>query len=153
MTTAIAPAVEYGHIEFVTVHFDDFDPMGVVHNNRYGLLLERALTAFWASHGHSFQGGRPTTSDSFNVVKEFTITYRTPIRTVGDIAVHLWLESLGGSSGVYGFRVLSADGTTVHAEGRRVVVKLDQSTLRPAPWSEESRAIAETIRKHTRPAV
>jgi acyl-CoA thioester hydrolase len=33
----------------------------------------------------------------------------------------------------------------LYAEGNRVVVKLDQATLRPSPWSEESRAIARTL--------
>ena len=140
--------VDYGHVELVAVHFDDFDPMGVVHNARYALLIERALATFWASHGHTFVGARPTTSDSFNVVKEYSVTYHTPITNVGDVAVHLWIEHLGRTSGVYGFRVTSVDGATLHAEARRVVVKLDPSTMRPAPWSPEANAIAEKLVKH-----
>ena len=38
-------AVHYGHTEPVPVHFDDLDPMGLVHNARYAVLLERALSA------------------------------------------------------------------------------------------------------------
>ena len=156
MTTALeAPfTVEYGHIELVTVHFDDLDAMGVLHNARYALLLERALSAFWAAHGHSFVDGRPSTSDTFNVVKEHRITYHTPVRTAGEVAVHLWTDRVGETSGTYGFRILSADGSTVHAEGTRIVVKLDPATMRPSPWSPQSRAIAESLaRTHHRPAV
>jgi acyl-CoA thioester hydrolase len=40
---------------------------------------------------------------------------------------------------VYGFKVRSDDGTVVHAEGRRVQVRLDPATLRPAPISAELR--------------
>jgi acyl-CoA thioester hydrolase len=150
MTTATVPfTVDFGHVEFVAVHFDDFDPMGVVHNARYALLLERAMAAFWGSHGHSYVGGQPTTSDSFNVVKEYSITYRMPIVNVGDVAVHIWTDRVGESSGVYGFRVLSADGETIHAEGKRVVVKLDPVTLRPAPWTPESRVIAASLARPT----
>jgi acyl-CoA thioester hydrolase len=147
MTAALVTelTVGYGHVEFLPVHFDDFDPMGVVHSSRHALLIERALAAFWGRHGHTFNGGRPTTPDTFNVVKKFSISYRAPIRAIGDVAVHFWLEALGRSSWVYDFRLLSFEGTTVFAEGRRVVIKLDQTTLQPAPWTPEARAIAEKL--------
>jgi acyl-CoA thioester hydrolase len=156
MTTAVtAPfTVDYGHIEFVTVHFDDLDAMGVVHNARYALLQERAMAAFWTGRGHSFVDGRPTTSDSFVVVKEYRISYHTPIRTAGDVAVHLWTERVGETSVSYGYRILSADGSTVHADGTRVMVKIDPATMRPAPLTPQARAIAEGLaRTHSRPAV
>ncbi len=57
----------------------------------------------------------------------------------GAVQVQLWLEHLGTTSVVYGFRVLSNDGTVVHAEGRRVQVRLDPATLRPAPIGAELR--------------
>ena len=134
--------VDYGHVELVSVHYDDFDPMGVVHNARYALLLERAVIPYWERRGHAFAAGRPSTSDAFMAVREFTITYHTPILGTGEIAVHFWLEQLGSSSGVYGFRLQSVDGSTLHAEGQRVVIKLDPATMRPAPWSDDARAIA-----------
>lgn len=28
------------------MHFDDLDPMGVLHNARYAVLVERAITAW-----------------------------------------------------------------------------------------------------------
>jgi acyl-CoA thioester hydrolase len=124
------------------VHFDDLDAMGIVHNSRYAVLLERALTAFWAERGHSFADGRGTTTDVFNAVREFSITYHQPISHTGEVAVHFWLDRLGDTSAVYGFRFASPNMTTVYAEGRRVVVKLDPVAMRPAPWSEEARAVA-----------
>jgi hypothetical protein len=33
----------------------------------------------------------------------------------------------------------------VHAEGRRVNVKLDPRTLRPTPWSDDARAACATL--------
>jgi Thioesterase superfamily len=80
MTAAIAtdPTSEYGRVDLVLVHFDDLDPMGMVHNARYALLVERALATFWRQRGHTFRGGRPTTADAFNVVKEFSINYHAP---------------------------------------------------------------------------
>jgi acyl-CoA thioester hydrolase len=52
---------------------------------------------------------------------------------------------MGTSCAVYTFCLLSSDGTTVFAEGRRVVIKLDRETLRPSPWTPEARAVAEGL--------
>ncbi|WP_424536375.1 acyl-CoA thioesterase [Sphaerisporangium viridialbum] len=129
MTTAL----QTGHVQPVQIHFEDLDAMGVVHNGRYVLLLERALSAYWAGHGWPFDPTRPHFAEVFFVVREFAITYHVPVNTVGEVAVHFWVERLGTTSVVYGFRVLSGDHTVVHAEGRRVQVKIDPATLRPSP--------------------
>ena len=71
MTATLPMTVEFGHIERTPVHFDDMDAMGVLHNARYGVLVERAVVAFWTRHGHSFHGSRPTTPDAFSMVKEY----------------------------------------------------------------------------------
>src|SRR5690606_39834511 len=60
MTAAAPPRVEYGHVEPVTVFFDDLDALGFVHNARYPILLERALTTYWAERGYSYDDGRPS---------------------------------------------------------------------------------------------
>jgi acyl-CoA thioester hydrolase len=150
MTTVLSSAVpeaDYGHVEPVTVHFDDLDALGTVHNSRYAVLLERAITPYWAARGHSFDGGRPTSPDVFHAVRQFTITYRTPIRGTGEVAVHFWLERFGETSAVYGFRFLSADGTTEHAHGERAIVRVDPVTFRPTGWTEAGRAVAATLQR------
>jgi acyl-CoA thioester hydrolase len=126
-----AATVHYGHVEPVTVHFDDLDAMGIVHNARYAVLLERALSAYWSPRGHAFTDGRPTTSDVVHAVREFTITYVAPIRGTGPVDVHFWVEKLGETSVVYGFRFRSGD--VLHAEGRRTIVKLDPANAMPPP--------------------
>jgi acyl-CoA thioester hydrolase len=150
---AIGLSIGYGHVELLPVHFDDLDPMGIVHNARYALLIERALAMFWKQRGHTFREGRPVTPDAFNVVKDFSISYRAPIRGTGDVLVHFWLEHMGRSSAVYDFRLLSPDRATVYAEGRRVVIKLDPGTLRPSPWTPEARADAEGLLRQPGPAL
>jgi acyl-CoA thioester hydrolase len=149
MTTFAAasqtPTVDYGHVEPIVIHFDDLDAMGLVHNARYAVLLERALTPYWSARGHSFANGRATSPDTFHAVREFSISYLTPIRGTGEIAVHFWLEQFGETSGDYHFRFLSPDGRTVHAEGRRVIVRLDPASLRPAPWTDAAREVAATL--------
>jgi acyl-CoA thioester hydrolase len=132
-----------GHVEDMPVHFDDLDAMGIVHNARYAVLLERALSAFWARHGFSFSGGVPSRPDVFHAVAEYAISYRLPIRGTG--RVHFWIEEFGTSRAEYGFRFLSEDGDTVYAEGRRVNVKLDPRTLRPSPWTAAAREVAATL--------
>ncbi|MBN1172302.1 MAG: acyl-CoA thioesterase [Micromonosporaceae bacterium] len=136
--------VPFGYVEAVTVHFDDLDAMGVVHNARYALLIERAYVAYWARQGIGY-AGPDTPPDAFAMVREFLITYHVPIRDVGQLAVHMWTEQLGTTSTTIGFRVLSADGTIVHADGHRVHIKLDPATMRPEPWSEKARALASAV--------
>lgn len=136
-----------GVIEPVMVHFDDLDAMGVVHNGRYVLLLERALAAYWTRAGWAFDPGAPHFKDVFFVVREFAITYHAPITRVGVVHVQLWLDHLGSTSAVYGFRVLSEDETVTHAEGRRVQIRLDPATLRPAVIAPELRAACRPLER------
>jgi len=138
-----------GVIESVMVHFDDLDAMGVVHNGRYVLLLERALAAYWTRAGWAFDPSAPHFKDVFFVVREFAITYHAPITRVGVVHVQLWLDHLGSTSAVYGFRVLSEDETVTHAEGRRVQIRLDPATLRPAVIGPELRAASRPLERAT----
>ncbi|MEV6983396.1 thioesterase family protein [Sphaerisporangium sp. NPDC051017] len=133
------------HTRPVQVHFDDLDAMGLLHNARYGVLVERAIGAFWAELGWHYDPALSRFKDVFLAVREFQITYHVPIKGVGEPLVHFWLEHMGTSSGVYGFRVLSPDGRTIHAEGRRVNVNLDPATMRPTPFTEEMRTAAEPL--------
>jgi acyl-CoA thioester hydrolase len=143
--TTTALTVDYGHLEPLTIHFDDIDAMGIVHNGRYPVLLERAISPYWAARGHSYSDGRITSPDLFHAVREFTITYLAPIRGTGEVAVHFWIEQLGETSATYGFRFLSADGRTEYAKGRRAIVRLDPATLRPTPWTDAARTVASTL--------
>lgn len=127
--------VDYGTVESVEVHFDDLDAMGIVYNGRYAVLFERALAAYWTRHGWAFDPSAPHFAEIFFVVREFSIRYRRPITGVGPIRMHSWIETLGEADVDYAFRVESADGAVLHAEGRRKQTKIDQRTLRPAPLS------------------
>jgi acyl-CoA thioester hydrolase len=145
MTVTLTETVPYGDVVHLPVHFDDLDAMGVLHNARYAVLMERAMSLWWAERGVSFSGGRPSTPDAVNVVREYAITFHAPVRGTGEIGVHFWLESMGTSSADYRFRVISADGATVFAEGRRVNIRMDPATMRPAPWTEHGRAIGSAL--------
>lgn len=136
---------QFGHVEHVTVHFDDLDAMGILHNARYAVLLERALTPYWTERGISFSAGRHSAPDVFHAVREFTIAFHAPVTGVGPLAVHFWLEHFGTTSARYAFEFRSPDGHTLHAEGTRSIVRLDPATLRPTAWTEAARAVAATL--------
>lgn len=146
--TAEAPAVPAlvpGRLLPVTVHFDDLDALGLLHNARYPVLVERAWTALWSERGVGFDGDWAAAGDACNAVKELRITYEAPVSRPGAYAVHLWLERLGTTGLTYGFRFCSADGSVTYAHGTRVLVRLDAATLRPAPWSEPFRAAGREL--------
>lgn len=126
-------------IEYVDVHFDDLDLMGIVHNARYAVMVERAIAAYWTKLGFPFDSSR-----GLLAVAEFTINYRVPVNRLGPIGVEFWVDRLGTSSCVYGYRVISPD-ETVHADGKRVMINLDPRTRRPAPWPAETREVAERL--------
>ncbi|MFD4138240.1 acyl-CoA thioesterase [Streptomyces sp. NPDC058572] len=133
------PAVEYGVLVPVVVHFDDLDALGLLHNARYPLMVERAWVTHWQERGFSFEGDWAAAGDACNAVRELRIGYELPVNRTGQYAVHLWLDRLGRTGLTYGFRFCSPDGAVTYAQGARVLVRLDPGTLRPAPWSEAFR--------------
>lgn len=135
----LAPVLLHGRLIPVTVHFDDLDALGLLHNARYPLLVERAWTELWQEKGVRFDGDWVAAGDACNAVRELRIGYEAPVTRAGTYAVHLWLERLGTTGLTYGFRFCSADGAVTYARGSRVLVRLDATTLRPAPWSEAFR--------------
>ncbi|MFF4426334.1 acyl-CoA thioesterase [Streptomyces sp. NPDC001549] len=136
---------EAGHTRLVQVHFDDLDPLGMVHNSRHALFVERAITAYWQEQGWSMDRDRSRYRDIHLVVREFLVTYREPIRGAGEICVQFRISRLGRTSVVYEFQVRSADGRCVHAHGRRVQVRVDPESLQPLAFSDELRETARDL--------
>ncbi|MFE6199164.1 acyl-CoA thioesterase [Streptomyces sp. NPDC057838] len=141
--SAPAPTAGVGLLLPAEVHFDDLDAMGLLHNSRYQVLVERAWIAFWYARG--FGGTNGLENDAFNVVKAFTITYEAPLSAPGAYAVHLWIDRLGSTSATAAYRVCSSDGGTTYAHGTRTAVRLDRTTFLPTPWSDRARGVASEI--------
>ncbi|MFE7664819.1 acyl-CoA thioesterase [Streptomyces celluloflavus] len=137
--------VPYGELVPVTVHFDDLDALGMLHNARYPLLVERAWTAYWHDRGYGFDGDWAAAGDMCNVIKEVQVSYERPLTRPGHYAAHLWIERLGRTGLTYGFRLCSADGAETYARGHRVLVRVDPQALRPTPWSDRARATAAEL--------
>jgi acyl-CoA thioester hydrolase len=120
------------------VHFDDLDPMGMLHNGRYPVLVERAVSAFFEHLGWRWVPDVAANPDQFHAVRSLQIEYVAPVLGPGPVEVAVHVAHLGTTSAVFGFAVRSASG--VHAHGRRSVVKLDHRTLAPTPWTDRFRA-------------
>jgi acyl-CoA thioester hydrolase len=131
----------YGQYLPVTVHFDDLDAFGFLHNTRHPLLVARAWDDCLAGHGIAYDGDW-STGDVCYAVKELQIGYEAPVTRHGRYLIHLWIERLGNTGLTHGFRLCSADGTTTHARGRRVLVRLDSASRTPTPWTNAFRTTA-----------
>lgn len=134
-TTAQAKPL-YAHRS--TVWFDELDMVGVLHNARYAIHVERAMTVWF----HSLPDLDP--ADTHVVVKQYAIEFARPFTTErGELVVECVLDRLGTTSAAFGFRCLSdgPDGAIEHARGTRTIVKVTRDTLRPTPWSDSLRAL------------
>lgn len=130
-----------------TIWFDELDMVGVLHNARYAIHVERAMSALF----NSLPDVDP--SDAMIVVKHYEIEFIAPFTLErGELAVELTLQHLGTTSAVWAFRCLSypedeaamADAggrELVHARGTRTNVKVSPGELRPVAWSDRLRNI------------
>lgn len=125
------------------VHFDELDPMSILHNARYQIHVERATAAFFESRGFTWAASLEENPDKFHAVRRFEIDLAQPFFGEGPLDVELWLEHLGRTSLRYGFACLGQDGA-LHASGMRAVVKLDPTTYRPVEWTDRWRKAHRT---------
>ena len=79
----IVPALAHGRLIPVTVHFDDLDALGLLHNARYPLMVERAWAELFQGYGFSFEGDWAAAGDACNAVKELRISYEAPVTRPG----------------------------------------------------------------------
>jgi len=136
---APAPDAKPMYVHRSTVWFDELDMVGVLHNARYAIHVERAMTSWY----HSLPDLDP--SDGYIVVKHYDIEFIRPFTTErGELTVEVGLERLGTTSAVFAFRCVSfgAGGAEIeHARGTRAIVKVSPGELRPAPWSDHFRRL------------
>lgn len=121
------------------VHWDELDALQMLHNLGFPRLFERARIAWYEHCGRGWALDVADNPDQHHVVKELRVEYHAPFRGTGPVRVETWVERIGTSSCVYGFRATSPDGETTYATGTNAVVKLDPGTLRPTPWTDRFR--------------
>ena len=133
---------------FSPVHFDELDPMQMLHNSRFSAHVERAISAWFLANGGTWRLDVADNPDQFHVVRELHIEYLNPVLGPGSMRVDIWVEHLGNTSCVYGFLCASSDGKIPYARGQRTIVKLDPASRRPAPWTESFRNVHTGLLKN-----
>jgi acyl-CoA thioester hydrolase len=121
------------------VFFDELDPMQMLHNSRFVAHVERAITSWYGVAGRKWEPNVADNPDQFHVVRDLRIEYLNPVIGPGPMQIEIWVERLGNTSCVYGFRCSSDDGAIDFARGNRTIVKVDPETRRPAPWTDAFR--------------
>jgi acyl-CoA thioester hydrolase len=122
-----------------TVHFDELDPMSILHNSRFAAHVERAITQWYAADGYRWQLNVDDNPDQFHVVRDLRIEFLNPVIGPKTMRIDIWVDRLGTTSCVYGFLCSSEDGLVPYARGERTIVKVDRQSYRPTPWTEAFR--------------
>ncbi len=121
------------------VYFDDLDALNILHNVRFLLFMERARGEFFNALGFRWQEPSETNPDKFHVIAAHEIQYLAPVRGEGELCIEVAPTKLGTSSLTLAANVQSIDGAIVYARGHSRLVRLDETTFHPCPWSSRFR--------------
>lgn len=125
------------------VYFDEIDLLGVMHNARFPLHVERAQSALFEHLGYGWTDPTERHEDLNYVVRSVNLEFTAPVTSPGVMQVEVVAVRLGRTSATWGYRctVRGAGGDDIPvAHGTRVLVKVDASGL-PTPWTEPFRAL------------
>ncbi|MEZ5185390.1 MAG: hotdog domain-containing protein [Candidatus Nanopelagicales bacterium] len=125
------------------VYFDEMDPLGVMHNSRFAVHVERAQSALFEQLGYGWTALPQRHEDIGYVVRGIALEFTAPVASPGIMQVEVVAVRLGRTSATWGYRcaVPGPGGTGVPvAHGTRVLVKADGSG-RPIPWTDSFRVL------------
>lgn len=125
------------------VYFDEMDPLGVMHNSRFSVHVERAQSALFEELGYGWTELSERHEDIGYVVRGIALEFTAPVASPGVMSVEVVAVRLGRTSATWGYRcaVPGPEGDDVPvASGTRVVVKVDGSG-QPTPWTDSFRAL------------
>lgn len=125
--------------------FDELDALWVMHHSRFLKHLERAQQALFDREMATEAFDPERYPDIYVVVKRVEIDFVVPLRGVVPFQVWLWVERVREAGLTVRFSFRSADGTTEHARGRRIVCKLSGQTHQPTGWTPEFRERYEAL--------
>ncbi|MCB0901748.1 MAG: acyl-CoA thioesterase [Actinobacteria bacterium] len=120
------------------VFFDEMDPLGVMHNSRFAVHVERAQTALFEHLGYGWTDLSQRHEDIVYVVRDMAMEFTAPVSSPGVMRVEVVALRLGRTSATWGYRCTCGDVPV--ANGTRVVVKVDGSA-RPVPWTDSFRTL------------
>jgi acyl-CoA thioester hydrolase len=133
------------------VYFDDLDALNILHNVRFVLFMERARGELFNALGFRWEDDLETNPDKFHVIAAHELRYLAPVRGEGELTVELQPSHLGTSSLVIDARVRAVHGSTLYAEGKTRLVRLDPASWKPCSWSERFRAALAPLLPGDRP--
>lgn len=119
------------------VYFDELDPLGVMHNTRFGVHVERAQSALFEQLGYGWTDLSQRHEDIVYVVRGINLEFTAPVTSPCLMRVEVVAVRLGRTSATWGYRC-ATDVPVAH--GTRAVVKVDGAG-RPVPWTDEFRTL------------
>jgi len=118
------------------VYYDQFDPQMILHHPQYLILVERALQA-WMEHVLAApRFDWQNFPDMYLVARKIEIDFLGSVTKPSTVLVQLWCLQLRAAKWSVGFRLVSEDGQTTYAEGRRLSCKVAPETHQPRLWSD-----------------
>ena len=125
------------------VYFDEMDPLGVMHNSRFAVHIERAQSALFEHLGYGWTELSQRHEDINYVVRGLALEFTAPVASPGVMSVEVVAVGLGRTSATWGYRCAAPGphGDEVRvAHGTRAVVKVDRAG-QPTPWTDGFRAL------------
>lgn len=128
------------------VYFDELDLLGVLHNSRFPVHVERAQSALFEHLGFAWTELSQRHPDLNYLVRSVTLDLTAPVTAPGIMHVDVVAAGLGRTSATWQYHctVPQEAGEIAAAAATRVVVKVGPDG-RPAPWSDEFRALFEWL--------
>ena len=128
------------------VYFDEMDPLGVLHNSRFAVHVERAQSALFEQLGYGWTDLSQRHEDIGYVVRATAMEFTAPVTSPGVMTVEVVALRLGRTSATWGYRCAVSSGAqeVPVAQGTRVVVKADASG-QPNAWTDSFRVLFDWL--------
>lgn len=128
------------------VYFDEMDPLGVLHNSRFAVHVERAQSALFEQLGYGWTDLSQRHEDIGYVVRATAMEFTAPVTSPGVMTVEVIAVRLGRTSATWGYRCAVSSGAqeVPVAQGTRVVVKADASG-QPNAWTDSFRVLFDWL--------
>ena len=129
------------------VYFDELDALGVMHNSRFAVHVERAQSALFEALGYGWASFDDRHPDLSYVVAALDLDFLAPVTAPGAMRVDVVALALGRTSATWGYRCSTPaapgveGGPVAVAVARRAVVHVPPGGSAPAPWSDAFRLL------------
>lgn len=123
------PTVLFQHA--IEPRWRDLDAFGHVNNSSFLTYLEEARIRWFET-----LDGQWVSDAIAPLLAAVQLSYRAPIDYPSSIHVALFTQRIGTTSLTVGHRIVSADGSVLHADGHVVMVWIDRATGRPIALPE-----------------